>query len=233
MYSTHSINSNHPHCICDSFLKWEWTGLLSAWCSARWQQCDRWNCAWLIKISAFSLKRIVAVDCRISDLYGISYDWRFMKNVVMKELLFTLVQIYRRSWGVISNIDTHPSPILYLFVTAFYKFVINNTCHNFLSEFSSNFARQMYFEIHEEPIQKVTSAAKKSYSFFIIRFLFSLLRIKGLYMFRALLAHPQEVLHKRHLIYCVRVMSVGCIWWPGDITRKQYTKCHLCSVSWR
>jgi hypothetical protein len=29
-------------------------------------------------------------------------------------------------------------------------------------------------------------------------------------MFRALLAHPQETLHKRHLVYCVRVMSVGC-----------------------
>jgi hypothetical protein len=29
-------------------------------------------------------------------------------------------------------------------------------------------------------------------------------------MFRALLAHPQEVSHKRHLVYCVRVMSVGC-----------------------
>jgi hypothetical protein len=29
-------------------------------------------------------------------------------------------------------------------------------------------------------------------------------------MFRALLAHPQEVLHKRHLVYCVRIMSVGC-----------------------
>jgi hypothetical protein len=29
-------------------------------------------------------------------------------------------------------------------------------------------------------------------------------------MFRALLAHPQEVLHKRHLVYCVRFMSVGC-----------------------
>jgi hypothetical protein len=28
-------------------------------------------------------------------------------------------------------------------------------------------------------------------------------------MFRALLAHPQEVLDKLHLIYCVR-MSVGC-----------------------
>jgi hypothetical protein len=29
-------------------------------------------------------------------------------------------------------------------------------------------------------------------------------------MFRALLAYPQEVLHNRHLVYCVRVMSVGC-----------------------
>jgi hypothetical protein len=29
-------------------------------------------------------------------------------------------------------------------------------------------------------------------------------------MFRALLAHPQEALHNRHLVYCVRVMSVGC-----------------------
>jgi hypothetical protein len=28
-------------------------------------------------------------------------------------------------------------------------------------------------------------------------------------MFRALLAHPQEVLHKRHLVYCVCI-SVGC-----------------------
>jgi hypothetical protein len=29
-------------------------------------------------------------------------------------------------------------------------------------------------------------------------------------MFRALLAHPQEALRKRHLVYCVRIMSVGC-----------------------
>jgi hypothetical protein len=29
-------------------------------------------------------------------------------------------------------------------------------------------------------------------------------------MFRALLAHHQEVPHKRHLVYCVRIMSVGC-----------------------
>jgi hypothetical protein len=44
----------------------------------------------------------------------------------------------------------------------------------------------------------------------VTHFLFSLLIIKDLYMFRALLAHPQEVLHKRHLVYCVRIMSVGC-----------------------
>jgi hypothetical protein len=43
----------------------------------------------------------------------------------------------------------------------------------------------------------------------VMHFSFNVLRIKGLYMFRALLAHPQEVLHKRHLVYCVRVMSVG------------------------
>jgi hypothetical protein len=29
-------------------------------------------------------------------------------------------------------------------------------------------------------------------------------------MFRTLLAHPQEALHKRHLVYCVRIMSAGC-----------------------
>jgi hypothetical protein len=42
----------------------------------------------------------------------------------------------------------------------------------------------------------------------VMHFLLNLLRIKGFYMFRALLAHPQ--LHKRHLVYCMRVMSVGC-----------------------
>jgi hypothetical protein len=28
-------------------------------------------------------------------------------------------------------------------------------------------------------------------------------------MFRALLAHPQEAIHKRHLVYSVRVVSFG------------------------
>jgi hypothetical protein len=38
-------------------------------------------------------------------------------------------------------------------------------------------------------------------------------------MFRALLAHPQEVLHKRHLVNCVR-MSVGC----GVIKTTEYAR---------
>jgi hypothetical protein len=38
----------------------------------------------------------------------------------------------------------------------------------------------------------------------VMHFLFNLLKIKGLYMFQALLVHPQEALHKRHLyIVCV------------------------------
>jgi hypothetical protein len=73
-----------------------------------------------------------------------------------------------------------------------------------------------------------------------MHFLFNLLRIKGLYMFRALVAHLQEAVHKRHLVYCMRVMSVGCtsieaealiLMQPADITRTQYTKRRLCSAS--
>jgi hypothetical protein len=44
----------------------------------------------------------------------------------------------------------------------------------------------------------------------VIQLLFNLLRIKGIYTFRALLTHAQEALNKRHLVYCGRVMSVGC-----------------------
>jgi hypothetical protein len=55
----------------------------------------------------------------------------------------------------------------------------------------------------------------------VMHFLFSLLRIKGLFMFRALPAHPQEALHMRYLVYCMRV-----------ITRTQCTKCRLCIASW-
>jgi hypothetical protein len=43
-----------------------------------------------------------------------------------------------------------------------------------------------------------------------MHFSFILLRIKGLYMFPALFAHPQEAMNKRHLVYCVCIMSVDC-----------------------
>jgi hypothetical protein len=52
----------------------------------------------------------------------------------------------------------------------------------------------------------------------VMQFLFNLLRIKGLYMFRALLAHLQEALQKRHLVYCVCVMSVGCSYSSSQLT---------------
>jgi hypothetical protein len=66
----------------------------------------------------------------------------------------------------------------------------------------------------------------------VMHFLFNLLKIKGLYMFRALLAHPQEALNKWHLVFCVCVMSVGRIMvQPTDITRSQYTKYCLCIAS--
>jgi hypothetical protein len=45
-------------------------------------------------------------------------------------------------------------------------------------------------------------------------FVFSLLRIKVLYMFRALLAH-QEVLHKWHLLYSVCYVSWVHQDWSG------------------
>jgi hypothetical protein len=43
----------------------------------------------------------------------------------------------------------------------------------------------------------------------VVHFLFSLLRIKGLYMFRALLAHLQEALYKRRLVY----LRACCVSW--------------------
>jgi hypothetical protein len=45
---------------------------------------------------------------------------------------------------------------------------------------------------------------------YVMQFLLNLSRIKSLYMFRTLLVHLQEALNKRHFVYCVRVMSVGC-----------------------
>jgi hypothetical protein len=40
----------------------------------------------------------------------------------------------------------------------------------------------------------------------VMHFLFSLLRIEALYMFRAEVAHPQEALNKLHSVYFLRIM---------------------------
>jgi hypothetical protein len=49
----------------------------------------------------------------------------------------------------------------------------------------------------------------------VMNLLFNLLRIKGFYMFRALLAHPQEAMHKRHFVYCMRACYVIWLHHPG------------------
>jgi hypothetical protein len=63
----------------------------------------------------------------------------------------------------------------------------------------------------------------------VMHILFNLLRIKDLYMFRALLAHPQEAPYKRHLVYNVAPGSkfTSILVHPSDITRTQYTKFRL------
>jgi hypothetical protein len=63
----------------------------------------------------------------------------------------------------------------------------------------------------------------------VMHFLFSLLRMKCLYLFRALLAHPQEALNKRHLVYCVCVMSVGCTRIDNKLNKRCIT---LVSLYW-
>jgi hypothetical protein len=50
----------------------------------------------------------------------------------------------------------------------------------------------------------------------VMHILFSLLRIKGLYVVRPLLAYHQEALHMRHLVDGVLVKSVGCTRFGAD-----------------
>jgi hypothetical protein len=85
----------------------------------------------------------------------------------------------------------------------------------------------LFVYVHRVPLHYITSAHNLMvcwpcivvYQYSetsVMHFLFKLLRIKCLYMFRASLAYPQEALYKRHLLYCVRVMSVGCYQgWSG------------------
>jgi hypothetical protein len=51
-------------------------------------------------------------------------------------------------------------------------------------------------------------------------------------MIQALLAHPQEALNKRYLVYCVRVMSVaapGCVLYQVPFVESLLRMSKLCS----
>jgi hypothetical protein len=58
----------------------------------------------------------------------------------------------------------------------------------------------------------------------VMHFSFNLLRIKGLYMFRALLAHPQDKLWHGY-------SETASVPQSTDIIHTQHTKCRLCSAS--
>jgi hypothetical protein len=87
---------------------------------------------------------------------------------------------------------------------------------NFISRFSSYLTENTLSLYYEDHLVNQYSETN------VMHLLFSVLRIKGLYTFQALHSHPQEVLHKRHLVYCVSVMSVGStiLVQPTDITLK-------------
>jgi hypothetical protein len=62
----------------------------------------------------------------------------------------------------------------------------------------------------------------------VMHSLFSSIRIKGLYMFRSFLTHPQEVLNKQQLVYFMRVMSFDCYQdWSGTNARNIPTAAHV------
>jgi hypothetical protein len=66
-----------------------------------------------------------------------------------------------------------------------------------------------------------------------MHFSFNLLRIKDLYMFRALLAHPQEALNKRHLVYCcpehVEEIKLHTL---SHLVGSLSSLCLRCTVTW-
>jgi hypothetical protein len=57
----------------------------------------------------------------------------------------------------------------------------------------------------------------------VMHFSFNLLRIKSLYMFRALRAHPHDALHKRHLVYCARIRQH----FSSDFKTQLYPSCTI------
>jgi hypothetical protein len=94
------------------------------------------------------------------------------------------------------------------------------------------FRKYTEFGIPKFKSRRVTVSSNQHSETNVMQFLLNVLRIKGLDMFRALLAHPQEALYKRHLVYCIRVMSVGCYRdWSGTGVRHQFHSNHDVNLS--
>jgi hypothetical protein len=108
--------------------------------------------------------------------------------------------------------DVTPCSLVYIYIPTFHS----NICFWFFFVLKTHLKTYGRFKWKEVLINGRYITLARHISRFqysetnAMHFLFSLSRIKGLYMFRALIAHPQEALYKRHLINCVRVMSVGC-----------------------
>jgi hypothetical protein len=64
-----------------------------------------------------------------------------------------------------------------------------------------------------------------------MNFSLHLLIIKSLYTVGALLAHSQEALHKRHLVYCMHIMPVGCAMITVSLKSWDNQLTYACSIT--
>jgi WD40 repeat protein len=169
----------------------------------------------------------VAMKRQILSTWSFSY---LNHSIIRKEVAlcgFTVTcktQVYITVWDINS-----PKPIAVSKLTP-------NVIFLFISRITEEYV--VFYSVFNDALKyyKISIFRKTN----VMHLLFSLLRVKGLYMFRALFAHPREALHKRHLVYCMRVVSwlqLG-IKWNFNLgctqlkTRKQYTTCRLCSIPW-
>jgi hypothetical protein len=140
-------------------------------------------------------------------------QWKFAKNKLISFMIVVCPSVY---------IDSNISEITEEIFTTFELWKFTKFCWyiKYYGEKYFDWKSWSYVEytcpvysfcncMHVKVIRQMNSCSQYSETN-MVYLLFNLLRIKGLYMLRALLTHPQEALHKRHLVYYVRVMSVGC-----------------------
>jgi hypothetical protein len=144
---------------------------------------------------------------------GISVQWQYI----------TVYQYSDNTSEYISTVTVHHSISVqwqyirvYQYSDSTSEYISAVTVHHSIS------VQLQYISVYQysDSTSEYISTVKPTWCNFI-----QFIKIKVLYTFRALLLHTQEVLHKRHLVYCMRVMSVGCTSFtsilvqPTDITR--------------